>query len=243
MPTASQTENAHDGPCHNPHDLSAHRPAAPRAAAGPRSPAGSSPSSLGSDTNGSIRVPASPVRHLRPEAHLWPARRTGTYPFVATSTIWPVCPQTATWPRLGTRSGPGPGDPAQWHWPLEPRHADYSSGCRWAADRGRRRPFRPQRPARGVRCRGDRRRCAWASSGASRCPRRRGARAAAFIITASEGANLHLPDLMDAAAGFRPGHARPLARRQPIPATWLIQAQRFRPWYRARVQELFPRSM
>ena len=65
------------------------------------------------------------------------------------------------------------------------------------------------------------------------------ARAAAMIITAAEGAQLHLPDLRS-----RPEEFDPLTRDRflagaLLPATAYVAAQRFRAWYRARVAELF----
>ena len=73
-------ENVHDGPCRNPRD-----PA--RMSGGSSSGAGAAvggalvPIALGSDTNGSIRVPASlcGVFGLKPTYGRLP--RTGTYPF------------------------------------------------------------------------------------------------------------------------------------------------------------------
>ena len=67
-------------------------------------------------------------------------------------------------------------------------------------------------------------------------------RAAAFIITASEGANLHLPDLMTRPQDFDPGTRDRFLAGSLIPATWLIQAQRFRSWYRAGSRSCSRRS-
>ena len=64
-------------------------------------------------------------------------------------------------------------------------------------------------------------------------------RAAAFVITAAEGANLHLPDLKTRPQDFDPGTRDRFLAGSLIPATWVIQAQRFRAWYLARVLELF----
>jgi aspartyl-tRNA(Asn)/glutamyl-tRNA(Gln) amidotransferase subunit A len=65
------------------------------------------------------------------------------------------------------------------------------------------------------------------------------ARAAAFIITASEGAALHLGRLRQRAADFDPAVRDRLLAGAMIPAPWVQQSQRFRRWYRDRVAALF----
>ena len=65
------------------------------------------------------------------------------------------------------------------------------------------------------------------------------ARAAAYIITASEGANLHLANLRSRPQDFDPATRDRFLAGALIPPTWYIQAQRFRRWYRDRVREIF----
>ncbi|MBD1833819.1 AtzE family amidohydrolase [Cyanobacteria bacterium FACHB-472] len=65
------------------------------------------------------------------------------------------------------------------------------------------------------------------------------ARAAAFIITAAEGANLHMDSLRSRPFDFDPATRDRFLAGALIPATWYIQAQRFRQWYRDRVREIF----
>lgn len=65
------------------------------------------------------------------------------------------------------------------------------------------------------------------------------ARAAAYIITASEGSNLHLDNLRLRSHDFDPATLHRFLAGTLIPATWYIQAQRFRRWYRDRVREVF----
>ncbi|MBD2089656.1 AtzE family amidohydrolase [Microcoleus sp. FACHB-1515] len=65
------------------------------------------------------------------------------------------------------------------------------------------------------------------------------ARAAAFIITACEGSNLHLKDLQTRPQDFDPATRDRFLAGAMIPASWYIQAQRFRQWYRDRVREVF----
>jgi Asp-tRNA(Asn)/Glu-tRNA(Gln) amidotransferase A subunit family amidase len=65
------------------------------------------------------------------------------------------------------------------------------------------------------------------------------ARAAAYVITASEGAALHLARLRARARDFDPAMRDRLIAGAMIPAAMAIKAQKFRRWYRARVLELF----
>ncbi len=65
------------------------------------------------------------------------------------------------------------------------------------------------------------------------------ARAAAFVITASEGASLHLADLKKRAGDFDPMTRDRLLAGALVPAAWYLQAQRFRRWFRDRVREVF----
>lgn len=65
------------------------------------------------------------------------------------------------------------------------------------------------------------------------------ARAAAYIITASEGANLHFTNLRSRPQDFDPATRDRFLAGALIPSHWYIQAQRFRQWYRDRVREIF----
>ncbi|KST62740.1 AtzE family amidohydrolase [Mastigocoleus testarum] len=68
------------------------------------------------------------------------------------------------------------------------------------------------------------------------------ARAAAYIITASEGSNLHLDDLRKRPQDFDPATRDRFLAGALIPGIWYIQAQRFRTWYRDRVREIFSKN-
>jgi aspartyl-tRNA(Asn)/glutamyl-tRNA(Gln) amidotransferase subunit A len=65
------------------------------------------------------------------------------------------------------------------------------------------------------------------------------ARAAAFVITASEGANLHLDQLRCRPQDFDSATRDRFLAGALIPSSWYLQAQRFRKWYRDRVREVF----
>jgi AtzE family amidohydrolase len=65
------------------------------------------------------------------------------------------------------------------------------------------------------------------------------ARAAAFVITACEGANLHLAKLRSRPQDFDPATRDRFLAGALIPSSWYIQAQRFRRWYRDKMREIF----
>ncbi len=65
------------------------------------------------------------------------------------------------------------------------------------------------------------------------------ARAAAFVITASEGANLHLEKLRRCPQDFDSATRDRFLAGALIPSSWYLQAQRFRKWYRDRIREIF----
>ncbi|PLR30258.1 Asp-tRNA(Asn)/Glu-tRNA(Gln) amidotransferase GatCAB subunit A, partial [Chimaeribacter californicus] len=65
------------------------------------------------------------------------------------------------------------------------------------------------------------------------------ARSAAFIITASEGGNQYLPLLRTMPEQFEPLSRERLLAGAMVPATWYVQAQRFRRHLQQQVQPLF----
>ncbi|MBD2137202.1 AtzE family amidohydrolase [Anabaena sp. FACHB-1237] len=65
------------------------------------------------------------------------------------------------------------------------------------------------------------------------------ARAAAFVITACEGANLHLEKLKTRPQDFDVATRDRFLAGALIPNQWYLQAQRFRRWYRDKIRELF----
>jgi aspartyl-tRNA(Asn)/glutamyl-tRNA(Gln) amidotransferase subunit A len=65
------------------------------------------------------------------------------------------------------------------------------------------------------------------------------ARAAAFVISTTEGAALHLDRLRARAADFDPAVRDRLFAGAMVPAPFVVQAQKFRRWYRGQVLKLF----
>jgi 1-carboxybiuret hydrolase len=70
-------------------------------------------------------------------------------------------------------------------------------------------------------------------------PEPRRARAAAFVITSCEGANLHLEDLRTRPQAFDFATRDRFLAGCLVPSTWYLQAQRFRQWYREQVRQIF----
>ena len=79
----------------------------------------------------------------------------------------------------------------------------------------------------------------WARRARSRFPKQRRARAAAFVITATEGAALHLDRLRTRAADFDPATRDRLIAGAMVPASLVVKAQKFRRWYQREVLKLF----
>ena len=62
------------------------------------------------------------------------------------------------------------------------------------------------------------------------------ARAAAYLITACEGSQLHLPRLQKRLMDFDPATRDRFLAGAMMPHSWYIQAQRFRRWFQAQVK-------
>jgi aspartyl-tRNA(Asn)/glutamyl-tRNA(Gln) amidotransferase subunit A len=65
------------------------------------------------------------------------------------------------------------------------------------------------------------------------------ARAAAYVITTAESSTLHLPRLRTRARDFDPDVRDRLLSGAMVPAQWVIEAQRFRSWFRDAMRKVF----
>jgi len=65
------------------------------------------------------------------------------------------------------------------------------------------------------------------------------ARAAAYVITASEGGLHHLADLRTEASRYDPNTRDRFLAGALVPAAWVSFGQRFRSWYREQIREIF----
>jgi amidase/aspartyl-tRNA(Asn)/glutamyl-tRNA(Gln) amidotransferase subunit A len=233
------TENSHDGPTRNPHDVT-------RVAGGSSGgsaaaiAAGQVPVTLGSDTNGSIRVPASlcGTFGLKPTYGRLP--RNGTYPFVASLDHLGPFARSAHDLALAydAMQGADRRDAACAARPVEPTAGSIGQridGVRIAMLGGyfhdQAGPEAHAAVSRVAQALDTRRVVA--------LPEVARARAAAFLITNAESAALHLADLRTRAADFEPLARDRFLAGALLPATWVLQAERMRRWFALRAAELF----
>jgi len=231
------TENTHYGPAHNPHDRT-------RVAGGSSGGSGAAvagglvPLALGSDTNGSIRVPASLCGTFGLKPTYGRLSRAGARLFAASlDHVGPLARSVGDLAAAyDAMQGPDPLDLACAGRPVEPAVPSLergAAGLRIAIVGGY---FTGSGAAADAVARVAR------ALGASRTveiPEAARARAAAFVITASEGASLHFADLKTRAGDFDPMTRDRFLAGALIPATWVVQAQRFRSWYREQLLRLF----
>ena len=198
------------------------------------------PIALGSDTNGSIRVPSSfcGIWGLKPTYGR--LSRRGAFPFVAS--LDHVGPFAHSLPDLAASydvlQGADPLDPACAQRPREPvRHVGMQGmkGMRVARLAG----YFDAHATADARAAVDRACRALDVRRAVELPEAALGRAAAFVISASEGGSLHLPSLRERRADMEPLSRDRFVAGALVPAAWYVKAQRVRAWYRERVRALF----
>ncbi|GAN48939.1 AtzE family amidohydrolase [Methylobacterium radiotolerans] len=232
-------ENIHDGDAHNPHALD-HMTGGSSGGSGAALAAGMVPLTLGSDTNGSIRVPAAFCGCFGLKPTYGRLSRAGSFPFVGSLDHLGPMARSVTDLALAydAMQGPDPDDPVATLRPAEPVLPGLDAGLdglRVAVAGGYfARGGDPEAFAAVAR--------AAEALGARRTvelPEAHRARAAAYLITAAEGATLHLDRLRTRPQDFDPAVRDRLIAGAMIPAPHVERAQRFRRWYRARVLALF----
>jgi aspartyl-tRNA(Asn)/glutamyl-tRNA(Gln) amidotransferase subunit A len=232
-------ENVHDGPSRNPHDVT-------RMTGGSSGGSGGAvggrlvPLALGSDTNGSIRVPSSFCGIFGLKPTYGRLSRARSFPFVFSLDHLGPFARSAGDLALAydAMQGPDADDaacttrPAE---PVAPLLAQDVGALRIAIAGGYFQnnvfPEASEAVARVARALG--------TTLVVEIPEAARARAAAYVITASEGASLHLDRLRKRAGDLDPAVRDRLLAGAMIPAALVDRAQKFRRWYRTRVLELF----
>jgi 1-carboxybiuret hydrolase len=231
-------ENPHDGPVHNPHDRE-------RIAGGSSSGSaaavagGLAPFALGSDTNGSIRVPASLCGVFGLKPTYGRLSRARTFPFSASLDHVGPLARSARDLALAydAMQGYDPDDPVCVERAAEPVAAlleQGAAGLRIAVAGG----YFKCKTAETVYA-VDRVAAALGANRDITIPQAERARAAAYIITASEAASLHLERLRSRARDFDPAVRDRLIAGAMLPASLIVKAQKFRRWYQREVFKLF----
>jgi len=233
------TENTHYGPTRNPHDISRIAGGSSGGSAAAVA-AGLVPLSLGSDTNGSIRVPAALCGVFGLKPTYGRVSRAGVVLFAGS--LDHVGPFARSVRDLAVAfdalQGPDAADPVCADRPAEPTVPGLDLGIadlRVAVAGGHfaqlAEPAALAAVERVARALGASRRVTIADV--------QRARAAASVITSTEGAFYHLDDLKRRAKDFDPLTRDRFRAGALIPAAVYLQAQRFRAWFAERAREVF----
>jgi 1-carboxybiuret hydrolase len=231
-------ENAHYGPSRNPHDLRRMSGGSSGGSAAAVT-GGLLPLALGSDTNGSIRVPASLCGLFGLKPTYGRLSCAGAFPFVTSlDHVGPLARSTRDLAlAYDAMQGHDPNDPVCADRPRE-SVADLLDrgidGLRIAVAGGYFK-CRTAEPVYAI----DRVAVALGADRDIEIPEAERARSAAFIVTASEAASLHLDRLRRRAGDFDPAVRDRLIAGAMMPASLVIKAQKFRRWYRGEVLKLF----
>lgn len=232
-------ENIHDGASRNPHDVT-RMTGGSSGGSGGAVGGGLVPLALGSDTNGSIRVPSSFCGIFGLKPTYGRLSRARSFPFVASfDHLGPFARSTGDLAlAYDAMQGPDAEDaacaarPAE---PVTPLLAQDIGGLRIALAGGyfRTNLFPEAREAVAIVAK---------ALGATREIEIREAaraRAAAYVISTCEGAALHLDRLRKRPNDFDPAVRDRLLAGAMVPAPLVERAQKFRRWYRTQVLELF----
>jgi aspartyl-tRNA(Asn)/glutamyl-tRNA(Gln) amidotransferase subunit A len=202
--------------------------------------AGLVPLALGSDTNGSIRVPSALCGIFGLKPTFGRLSRAGSFPFVSSLDHLGPLARSVTDLALAydVMQGPDPEDPVAAKREAEPVSPMLEIGCQdlriaMAGGYFMRQAAPDALEAVTVVAK---------TLGARQIveiPEAARARAAAYVITAAEGAALHLDRLRARAQDFDPAVRDRLIAGATIPASWVIRAQRFRRWFHERMLTLF----
>jgi aspartyl-tRNA(Asn)/glutamyl-tRNA(Gln) amidotransferase subunit A len=231
-------ENVHDGPSRNPHDIT-RMTGGSSGGSGAAVGGGLVPIALGSDTNGSIRVPSSLCGIFGLKPTYGRLTRARSFPFVASlDHLGPFARSVRDLAlSYDAMQGYDAADAGCADVPVAPVTPLLEQGLgdlRIAVAGGYfRQGASPEAldaldgVAKALNAR------------AVEIPEAARARAAAYIITTTEGAALHLDRLRKQANDFDPAVRDRLIAGAMVPSTLVVKAQNFRRWYRDQMLELF----
>jgi aspartyl-tRNA(Asn)/glutamyl-tRNA(Gln) amidotransferase subunit A len=232
-------ENAHDGPSRNPHDLE-HMSGGSCGGSAAAVAGGLVPLALGSDTNGSIRVPSSFFGLFGLKPTYGRLTRAGAFPFVASlDHLGPLARSVGDLAlAYDAMLGDDDKDPAQAGVsgaPASPTLNLGVSGLRIARLGGYFSRSADASAISAVDAVARALNAGWVVelAGADQ------ARSAAYLITTVEGAALHLERLRTRARDFEADIRSRLTAGAMIPGAWITPAQKFRRRFRAEALALF----
>ena len=232
-------ENSHDGPSRNPH-ATGHMTGGSSGGSGAAAAAGFVPLTLGSDTNGSIRVPSSLCGLFGLKPTYGRLSRAGTFPFVASlDHLGPLARSTADLAlSYNAMTGPDPADPVctdRIDPPVAPSADAKLDGLRIAKAGGYFEKGGHPEAFQAVK-----KICDALGVTETRPIENAGlARASAYLITMAEGASLHLDRLRTRHSDYDPDVRDRLLAGAMIPGAWVTKAQKFRGVFREQMRALF----
>jgi len=232
-------ENIHDGPSRNPHDTT-RMTGGSSGGSGAAVAGGLVPISLGSDTNGSIRVPSSLCGIFGLKPTYGRLSRARSFPFVASlDHLGPFARSVRDLAlAYDAMQGHDPNDPVCQDRGVEaamPSLEKGVDGLKIAVAGGyfRKGAFPEALGAVDTVAK------ALTVSREIEIPEAARARAAAYIITTTEGPALHLDRLRQRPNDFDPAVRDRFIAGAMVPATLVARAQKFRRWYQERLREIF----
>jgi AtzE family amidohydrolase len=232
-------ENSHNGNCHNPWDLSC-MTGGSSSGSGSATAAGLAPISLGSDTNGSIRVPSSlcGIFGLKPTYGRLP--RTRSYPFCdSLDHLGPLARNSHDLAlAFDSMQGFDSSDHACADKPVVDTLKELTSGIddlKIARASGYFDTTHFPEATEAVNTVMDLLNC----DNTIELTGTNEGRSAAFLITNAESSALHLSRLQTRADDFDPDTRYRFLAGTMIPAAWYLKAQKVRHWYQQQVLTAF----
>lgn len=234
-------ENAHDGPSRNPHDVT-RMTGGSSGGSGGAVAGGLATVALGSDTNGSIRVPSSFCGTFGLKPTYGRLSRGGSFPFVtALDHVGPLARSVrdlaASYDVMQGGDPRDPGCSARAPQPIGDGFEAGTAGLRIARLGGwfARNRLAESDVALDLAC------TALGVTAEAELPQAERARGAAFLITMAEAAEFHGARLRSRPADFDPAVRDRLIAAALLPAGWVQTAQRFRRWFADAVATVFER--